>query len=159
MIAYTSGSRRATIEPGTTVFAAEDDGIRGLTYRAGTMTLIVKRDGQGGRFDVEVRYGDGRPGQHCDAPPDLSGMLPRLTEITAKRELTLEQAAAQFPVQAGILQLEDQVTAEPIPPFAVRATADRSAIALVYGDTAIEAAIDPKTFARLEEGCAALGGK
>jgi hypothetical protein len=153
-----SKPRHSVIRPGSAAFSVADDGIRRITYRTGAMTLTARRAAAGG-FDVEVRYGDGREAQRCTSSPDLAGMLPGLAEITAKRELTPEQAAAEFPVPVGVLELEDQIAAEPIPPFTVRGSSARSSIALVYGDTAFEAALPPETFARLESGCSALGGK
>lgn len=58
-----------------------------------------------------------------------------------------------------MLALEDQITAEPVEPFTVRMTKDRSSVALVYDNTAFEAALATKIFTRLEAGCAELAVK
>lgn len=157
VFALKPGSRPAVIRPGSTAFSAQEDGIRTLTYRTTALALTARRAGAG--FAVTVVGSDGRPEQRCAVSGDLGGLLPRLVEIAAKRELTLEQAATEFPVQLGTLVLKDEIANEPIAPFTVRATKDGSAVALVYQGTAIEAAIAPETFARLGSGCAALANR
>jgi hypothetical protein len=151
------GTRPAQVRPGSTAFAVAQDGVKRLTYQTSSMKLTAKRMGGSGAFEIRTEHSDGRPAQQCSSSSDLAGMLPGLVEITAKRELTQQQAAAGFPVQVGTLVLEDQIANEPIAPFVVRASRDHSAIALVYAGTAIEADISPAMFARLEGGCAALG--
>ena len=151
--------QQAAIRSGSTAFSALQDGIHKVTYKTRAATLTASRDGAGGRFAVDVRYGDGRREQRCGSSADLDGVLPRLAEIKAKRALTLEQVAAEFPVQVGVLTLEDRIAAEPVEPFTVYMTGDRSSVALVYDDTAFEAVLEPKIFVRLEAGCAELAAK
>jgi hypothetical protein len=151
--------RQAAIRPGSTAFSALQDDIHKVTYKTRAATLTALRAGAGGRFAVDVRYGDGRQEQRCGSSADLEGVLPRLAEIKAKRALTLEQVAAEFPVQVGVLTLEDRITAEPVQPFTVYMTRDRSFVALVYDNTAFEAVLEPKIFVRLEAGCAELAAK
>lgn len=151
--------QQAVIRPGAIAFSALQNEIRKVTYKTGAATLTAARAGAGGQFAIEVRYGDGRQEQRCGSSADLEGVLPRLVEIKAKRALTPQQVAAEFPVQAGVLTLEDQITAEPVEPFTVRMTKDRSSVALVYDNTAFEAALGATIFARLEAGCAELAAK
>lgn len=146
----------ADIRPGSTAFSVEESGVRSITYRTAGMTLTARRAGNGFAVTV-VRTGGAE--QRCAVSSDLGGLLPGLIEIEAKRELTPEQAAGEFPVQLGTLVLEDGMANEPIPPFTVRATKDGSAVALAYQGTAFEAAMAPEMFAKLEAGCAALGGE
>ncbi|WP_198115926.1 hypothetical protein [Massilia rhizosphaerae] len=151
--------QQAAIRSGSTAFSALQDGIHKVTYETRAAILTASRAGAGGRFAVDVRYGDGRPEQRCGSSADLDGVLPRLAEIKARRALTLEQVAAEFPVQVGVLTLEDRIAAEPVEPFTVYMTGDRSSVALVYDNTAFEAVLEPKIFVRLEAGCAELAAK
>jgi hypothetical protein len=147
------------IAPGTEVLSVQQDKIRKLTYKTGLMTLTATRLSEAGPFSVGVAYNDGRAAQQCQATPDLAGLLPALARITAKRQLAPQQAQAEFPLQLGTLVLEDQLRTEPIDPFVVRTKPDHSAVALLFSGTVIEAATAPATFARLEQGCAALAAK
>jgi hypothetical protein len=155
------GSRPAKVQiaPGTEVLSVQQDQIRKLTYKTATMTLTASRLSEATPFSVAITYGDGRATQKCRATSDLAGLLPVLARITAKRQLTPQQAAAEFPMQLGTLVLEDQLSTEPIDPFVVRAKPDHSAVALLFSGTAIEASTAPAIFSRLEEGCAVLSDK
>jgi hypothetical protein len=154
-----AGPVKVSIAPGTEVLSVQGEAIRMLSYRTSTMTLTARRSSSMGPFSVEVTYTDGRPAQHCRAARNLAGLLPELLTITARRQLTPQQALAEFPVQLGTLVFEDQVASEPIAPFVVRTTRDRSKVAMVFSGTAVEPATSPAAFAKLEKGCAALAGK
>lgn len=151
--------QQAAIRPGSTAFSALQDDIHKVTYKTRAATLTALRAGAGGRFAVDVRYGDGRKERRCGSSTDLEGVLSRLAEIKAKRALTWEQVAAEFPVQAGVLTLEDRITSEPVQPFTVHMTRDRSSVALVYDNIAFEAVLEPRIFVRLEAGCDELAAK
>lgn len=151
--------QQAVIRPGSTAFSALQDDIHKVTYKTPAATLTAVRTGAGGRFAVDVRYGDGRPEQRCGSSADLADVLPRLAAIKARRALALEQVAAEFPIQVGVLTLEDRIAAEPVEPFTVHMTRDRSSVALVYDNTAFEAVLEPRIFVRLEVGCAELAAK
>jgi hypothetical protein len=159
VVAVGGNSAQVSIAPGTAVLSVQDAAIRTLSYRTGTMALTARRSASMGAFTVEVTYTDGRPAQQCEAARDLTGLLPELVKITVKRQLTPQQALAEFPVQLGTLVLEDQIASEPINPFVVRATRDRSKVAMVFSGTAVEPTTSPAAFAKLDEGCAALAGK
>jgi hypothetical protein len=150
-------ARSAQIRPGSTAFAAAPDGIRRVTYQTSALKLSAQRADGKDAFAIRTEYSDGRPPQQCSTSANLAGILPKLVEITAKRELTQRQVEADFPVMVGTLMLEDQIANEPIAPFDVHMRLDRSAVALVYSGTAIEANIRPEVFDRLAAGCAGLG--
>jgi hypothetical protein len=120
------------------------------------MKLTAQRSRLAGPFAVQVTFADGRATQQCKSSPDLAGQLTTLSEITAKRQLTPQQAISDFHVQLGTISIEDQVTTEPPPTMAVRTNRDRTAIALIYGIYAVEAAVPATTFSKLASGCAAL---
>jgi hypothetical protein len=144
------------VQPGTTVLAVAEEGVRAVIYRAGAMTLTARRVGAG-PFDVHVTYSDGRAAQQCQVSQDLAGLLHDLSEIDARRQLTEKQLAGEFPLEVGILEVEDNV-GEPMSPFTVRMTKDRSAVALAYSGVAIEADVMPDVFVRLGKGCSELAG-
>jgi hypothetical protein len=157
-VMFTIGSRSSEpeVEPGTTVLSIWEDGIRSIIYRTGTMTLTARRT-DSGPFEVHVTYNHGQTPRQCQASQDLAGLLPDLGEIKARRQLTPQEVADEFPLDAGIVELKDEVD-EPIPPLMARLTKDGSAVAVVYGHTAIEADITPDVFAKLGKGCAWLAG-
>jgi hypothetical protein len=159
VVAVGGKSAQVSIAPGTEVLSVQDEAIRMLSYRTSSMTLAARRSASTGPFSVEVTYTDGRPTQHCEAARNLAGLLPGLVKITAKRQLTSQQALAEFPVQLGTLVLEDQIAGELIAPFVVRTTRDRSKVAMVFSGSAVETTTSPEAFAKLEDGCAALAGK
>lgn len=150
-LAFSSRSSDVEIKPGTEVLSTQEEGIRAITYRTAEMTLAARR-GSAGPFTVKIAYSDGRALEQCQASEDLGGLLPAFAKIEAKRQLTPQQVHDEFPVEAGTVEVEDQVD-EPISPFNVRLTRDRSALALVYDHTAVEADLAPVTFARLEAVC------
>jgi hypothetical protein len=82
-----------------------------------------------------------------------------LANVTAQRQLTLQQAEVEFPVKLGMLQLEDRIMAEPMPRFTVRTRNDRSRIVLIYDKVAVETNTAPEVFTKLGAGCAALALK
>lgn len=147
----------AQIDPGTEVLSVEDDSIRTVRYRTGAMTLTAWRNVDMGQFAVDVTYKDGRAAQHCESSTDLAGLLPGLVDIVAKRQLTPQQAVTEFPVLLGTLVLDDQIPSEPIEPITVRATQDRSRVAVVLKDAAVETTMAPAAFVQLSAGCSALG--
>lgn len=149
----------AQIDPGTEVLSVDGDEIRALSYQTGTMTLTARRSAGMDRFVVDMVFSDGRTARHCELSRDLGGVLPELTRIVARRQLTRQQAVTDFPVQLGTLVLEDQIPSEPIEPIIVRAAPDKSKIAMVLKDVTVETTAAPTVFAKLEEGCAALGAK
>jgi hypothetical protein len=156
IISAGAGPARPLIEPGTTVLSTAADGITSLTYTTGAMKLTAQRSRLGGPFAVQVTFADGRATQQCKSSPDLAGQLTTLSEITAKRQLTPQQASSEFPVQLGTIGIADQVATEPPPTMAVRTNRDRTAIALIYGIYAVEAAVPATTFSKLASGCSAL---
>ena len=149
-----TGRDPVIVASGTQVLALRPQDVATVGYRSAVATVAARRT-DAGDFEVRATVQDGRP-QRCTAPPDLSGIVPALATITARRQLARAELAAHFPIQAGTLQLGDRVGAAPIPPFGVRATRDGRAIALVTRDVAFEADVAPDVFARLAAGCAAV---
>lgn len=154
-----SRTGQPAIAPGTEVLSVADDALRALTFRTGTMTLTARRSASTGSFAIEVAYSDRRPAQHCTASHDLAGSLTGLIRIAARRQLTPQQASAEFPVQIGTLTLEDEIGSEPIGPHLVRATQNRSVVAMVFSGVAVETTMSPAAFTKLEQGCAALAAR
>lgn len=155
-LAVSARHREPIVQPGTTVLGVAEEGIRSITYRAGAMTLTARRVAAG-PFAVQVAYGDGRAKENCQVSDDLAGLLPDLGEIESRRQLTPQQLASEFPIEAGVLEMEDDVD-EPISPVAVRMTKDRSAVAVTFNGIAIEADMSPAVFDTLGRGCAGLAG-
>ena len=156
VLAISTRSRQPEVRPGTAVLALQQEGIRSITYRAGAMTLTAHRI-SAEPFAVQVAYSDGRAAENCQASQDLAGLLPDLGEIDARRQLTPKQLASEFPIDAGTVEMEDNVD-EPIPPLAVRMALNRSAVAVVYSGQAVEVNVSPEVFEKLAKGCAALAG-
>lgn len=159
VVTIASKQGQVQIDPGTEVLSVADDGIRTLSYRTDTMTLTARRSANMGPFVIDVVYGDGQAAQHCESSRDLGGVLSGLVKIVATRQLTQQQAMAEFPVQLGTLVLEDQIPSEPIEPIIVRTSVDRSKVAVLLKDAAIETTAAPATFAKLAGGCASLAAK
>jgi hypothetical protein len=154
-----SRTGQPAIAPGTEVLGVDADTLRSLTFRTGAMTLTARHNASRGAFEIEVTFSDRRPAQHCNASRDLAGVLPGLARIAARRQLTPQQVSAEFPVQVGTLTFEDQIASEPIGSYVVRATQDRSKVAMVFSGTAVETTTPSTAFTRLAQGCAALAAK
>jgi hypothetical protein len=147
-------SAKVTIAPGTVVLDVQASEIEALSYLSGDVVLKAHRIAPAGPLSIETVHAGKM--EKCQASPDLSGLLPQLTRAKALRQLTPEKADIEFPVKLGTLQLEDRIKAEPMPPLTVRTRSDRSAIALVYDEVAIETDMAPGVFAKLGTGCSTL---
>jgi len=153
------GMRRTglTIAPGSVVLAVQAGEIGALTYQSDETVLKARRTAPSAAFDILA--GPSNSLTRCSASPDLAGLLPQLTSITARRQLTPGQVDAEFPIKLGSFQLEDSIATEPMPRMTVRARADRSSLAFTYDNVAIETDTPPNVFAKLAAGCTALASK
>jgi hypothetical protein len=150
-------SAEVTIPPGTVVFDVQASEIEALGYLSGDAVLKARRIAPAGPFSIEASHAGTLA--KCQSSLDLSGLLPQVARVKARRQLSPAKAEIEFPVKLGTLQLEDRIKAEPIPPFSVRTRSDRSAIALVYDKVAVETDMVPDLFTKLGAGCSALSMK
>jgi hypothetical protein len=157
VLALGTGRDAVIVAPGAHVLALRPQDIVTVDFRSAVATVAARRT-PAGDFDVQASGQDGRA-HRCTAPPDLAGIVPALSTITARRQLMRGELADRYPVQAGTLQLGDRIGAMPIAPFGVRATRDGRTIALVTADVAFESDVAPDVFTRLAAGCAALAAR
>lgn len=77
---------RATRPPlatGERVLSMPENGILSVMYFAPNLSLTAQRAGPGQRFSVLVTLAHGGAARHCLADPDLDGLLPLLSGLTA----------------------------------------------------------------------------
>jgi hypothetical protein len=142
----------AIITPGTVSgIAAEHVSL--LTFTSAAATLTAQRSRTGGDFVVQVTFADGRPAQHCIAPPDLSGQLAHFSSFGAKRQLSFEERGKEFPVHLGNLFVQDSGR-EPGNVLMVFTNEQGSSIAAVFDRYAAELVVPLAAFRWMDKGCA-----
>ena len=147
---------RTAITGGDTLSSIAPEEIISLTYTTMHGTTIAQRPSPGAGFVVQATFADGRPAQRCAAPADLAGRLDVLSDLIARRGLTVEQREREFPEQLGVLDIRTRMLAEPNDPMLVFANRQRKTLAVIFGDTVAEVTLRPDDIEWLGKGCAAV---
>lgn len=124
-----------------------------LTFTGTEAIFTAQRSRTGGEFSIQVTYADGRPARHCIAPPDLSGQLASLSSFKAKRQVSFEARAREFPVHLGNLYVQDSGR-EPGNVVMFFTNEQGSSIAAVFDRYAAVVDMPVAALERLGDGCA-----
>lgn len=150
-----AGQDAPDIIPGTVVSGIVQDHVSALVFVTAKGTFTAQRSRVGGPFAVQLTFADGRPARHCTASPDLSGQLLNVSTFEAKRQLSFEARAKDFPVHVGNLFTQPQGR-EPGNVVMVYTNEQRSSVAVVFDRYAVELIAPPAAFDGLEAGCNAF---
>jgi hypothetical protein len=151
---WASTPTQLNIREGDTLASFFPNDVMALTYATPSGTTTVQRSTPGARFDVLSTFPNDRPAQRCTSSADLEGHLENLTTLTAHRGISLEQREREFPVQLGVIALQDTVIGEPPDPILVFANKDRTAIAVIVEGSAAEVTLKGEDLQWLEQTCA-----
>ena len=154
---HTTGQDTPKITPGTEFSGIAEDHVLMLSFMSERMIVTAQRSAAGGNFTMQATFADA-PNQYCTVPPDLGGQLGMLSSFVAKRQISFEDRAKEFPVYVGNLIVQPQGS-EPTAPMMVFTNADRSSIAFIFDRYAAELTLPLAAFERLETGCAAFKRK
>lgn len=151
---WASAPARTAIREGTTLASFLPEAVMSLNYATPGGTTTAQRSARGRPFHILSTFADGRPVQRCIALPDMEGRLDKLTTLTARRGLSLEQREGEFPVQLGVVEVRDAVIGEPSGPVLVFTNKDRNSVAVVFDGSAAEVTLQPAALEWLETACA-----
>jgi hypothetical protein len=154
---WMSWPARIAITDGDTLSSIVPEEIISLTYTTIHGTTIAQRSSPGTGFVVQATFADGRPTQRCAAPANLAGRLDTLSDLIARRGLTVEQREREFPEQLGVLDIRTRMLTEPNDPILVFSNRQRRALAVIFGDTIAEVTLRPDDIEWLGKGCPAVG--
>jgi hypothetical protein len=141
------------IRKGDTLASYLPDAVMSLTYATPDGTTTAQRSAQGAPFEVLSTFADDRPAQRCRASADMDGHLRDLTELTARRGLSLEQREREFPVQLGVIDVRDTVIGEPFGPMLAFTNKNRTAVAIVVDGHAAEVTLRAAELDWLKTAC------
>lgn len=150
---WASAPSRADIREGSTLVSFLPEAIMSLTYATPKGMTTAQRSTPGTPFHVLSTFANGLPAQRCTAPADMEGQLDKLATLTARRRLSLEQRASEFPVQLGVVEVRDSVIGEPAGPVLVFTNKNRTAIAVIVDGNAAEVTLEPAALQKLEVIC------
>lgn len=138
LASWASAPARVAVREGATLASYLPDAVMSLTYTTSDGMTTAQRSTPGAPFEVLTTLADGRPAQRCRLSADMDGHLGELTELTARRSLSLEQRESEFPVQLGVIEVRDTVIGEPFGPVPAFANKSRIAVAIVVDGRAAE---------------------
>jgi hypothetical protein len=153
IVAWASSPSRAEIREGGTLMSVLPETVMSLAYASPGATTTAQRSVPDTPFQILSTFADGRAAQRCSALADLEGRLDKLATLTARRGLSLEQRASEFPVQLGIIEVRDAVIGEPASPVLVFTNKNRTALAVVLDGRAAEVTLQAAELQWLETAC------
>lgn len=153
-----STSADVAVREGDTLASYLPDVVMSLTYATSDGITTAQRSTPGAPFEVLATFADGRPAQRCSASADMHGHLSALTELTARRSLSLEQREQEFPVQLGVIDVRDTAIGEPFGPVLAFANKSRTAVAIVVDGRAAEVTLQTEELDWLKTACPGSGG-
>jgi hypothetical protein len=90
LASWVSAPSHWDVREGATLASYAPDAVMSLTYATSDGITTAQRSASGVPFDILSTFADGRPAQRCSASADMNGHLNGLTELTARRGLSLE---------------------------------------------------------------------
>jgi hypothetical protein len=142
------------IRKGATLMSLLPESVMSLTYATSLGTTTAQRSAPNAPFQILSTFADGRPVQRCStAAADMGERLDDLATLTARRGLSLEQRASEFPIQLGVIEVRDSTIAEPSGPVLVFTNKDRTAIAVIVDGHAAEVTLLAAKLEWLETAC------
>ena len=158
LASWASAPARVAIREGATLASYLPDAVMSLTYATPDGTTTAQRSAQGAPFEVLSTFADGRSVQRCRASADMNGHLRELTELTARRGLSLERREREFPVQLGVIDVRDTVIGEPFGAVLAFANKSRTALAIIVDGHAAEVTLRAAELDWLKTVCSGSGG-
>lgn len=138
---------------GATLASVLPESVMSLTYVSPTGITTMQRAVPDAPFHILSTFSDGKPVQRCDMPAAIVERLKDLTTLTARRNLSSQQRASEFPVQLGVVEVRDTILAEPSGPVLIFANKERTAIAAMFDGRAAEVTLQASELAWLETAC------
>ena len=158
LASWASAPARVTVQEGATLASYLPDAVMSLTYATSDSITTAQRSTPSASFEVLATFTDGRPAQRCRASADMNGHLGGLTELTARRGLSLEQREREFPVQLGVIDVRDAAIGAPFGPVLVFTNKSRAAVAIVVDGRAAEVTLRAPELDWLQTACSGSGG-
>lgn len=152
---WASAPTHIVVHEGATLVSVLPEAVLALSYASPTGMTTAQRATAGTPFHVLSTFADGRPVERCITPADMEGQLNKLTTLIARRELSLQQREAEFPVQLGVIEVRDAMIAEPSGPVLVYTNKNRTAVAVILDGRAAEVTLQPAELRWLETACSA----
>jgi hypothetical protein len=142
------------IRKGATLMSILPESVMSLTYATSLGMTTAQRSAPDVPFQILSTFADGRPVQRCStAAADMGELLDDLVTLTARRGLSLEERASEFPIQLGVIEVRDSTIAEPSGPVLVFTNKDRTAVAVIVDGHAAEVTLEAAKFEWLETAC------
>jgi hypothetical protein len=158
LASWASAPAHVAIREGDTLASYLPDAVMSLTYTTPDGMTTVQRSAAGAPFEVLSTFADSRPAQRCRASADMNGHLRDLTELTARRGVSLEQREREFPVQLGVLDVRDTAISEPFGPVLAFTNKSRTAVAIVVDGRAAEVTLRTAELDWLTTACSGSSG-
>ena len=158
LASWMSAPASVAVREGATLASYLPDAVMSLTYVTPDGMTTAQRSAPGGPFEVLSTFMNRRPAQRCRASADMNGHLSGLTELTARRSLSLEQREREFPVQLGVIDVRNTVIGEPFGPVLAFANKSRTAVAIIVDGRAVEVPLRAAELDWLKTICSGSGG-
>lgn len=158
LASWASAPARVAVREDATLASYLPEAVMSVTYATPDGMITAQRSAQGAPFEVLATFADGRPAQRCRASADLHGHLGGLTELTARRGLSLEQREQEFPLQLGVIDVRDAAIGEPFGPVPVFANKSRTAVAIIVDGRAAEVTLRTAELDWLKTACSGSSG-
>jgi hypothetical protein len=153
-----SAPARADVREGATLASYLPDAVMSLTYATSDGMTTVQRSTPGAPFEILATFANGKPTQRCRASADMNGHLNGLTELSARRSLSLERREQEFPLQLGVIDVRDTVIGEPFGPMLAFTNKNRTAVAIVVDRHAAEVTLRAAELDWLKTACSGSSG-
>ena len=158
LASWASAPARVTVQEGATLASYLPDAVVSLAYATPDGMTTAQRSARGAPFEVLATFADGRPAQRCRLSADMNGHLGGLTELTARRSLSLEQREQEFPVQLGVIDVRDAVIGEPLGPVLAFTNKSKTAVAIIADGRAAEVTLRTAELDWLQTACSGSSG-
>lgn len=153
LASWASTPTNLAVHEGAKLVDVLPDAVMSLTYTTPGGMTTVQRWAPNTPFQVLSTFADGRPAHHCSVPANLAGRLEKLSTLTARRGLSLQQREHEFPVQLGVIEVRDAVIGEPSGPMLVFTNKNRAAVAVMMDGRAAELTLEVAKLNWLETVC------
>ena len=158
LASWASAPARVTLQEGATLASYLPDAVMSLAYATPEGMTTAQRSAPGAPFEVLSTFADGRPTQRCRASADMNGHLRDLTELTARRSLSLGQREREFPVQLGVIDVRDAAIGEPFSPVLAFTNKSKTAVAIIVDGRAAEVTLRAAELDWLKTACSGSSG-
>jgi hypothetical protein len=158
LASWASAPADDNVRAGATLASYLPDTVMSPTYTTSDGITTAQRSAPGVPFEVLSTFADGKPAQRCSAPADMDGHLNGLTELAARRGISLERREREFPVQLGVIDVRDALISEPSGPILVFTNKSRTAVAVIFKGHAAEVTLRMTELDWLKTACSGSSG-